>query len=1304
MDVCQEETEYKWFEAARFYEQKLKSEDSSGIVAAESWQKIGFCYDLASRQAKVAEEFKSLRRLGIRAYERAADFYKEDREEYRGKREYCLAIAEYLRSWLAADSLEKIKILDKCREISKKAKVAFKTVGNDLYYGQTANLLLKVLYERVSIAASRWEKNEIYQEAMHNADEAISVLSKLDNKNELLLAFSLASIQSWYAANIEEDEKGRKTLANKSLSYADSAISLSPHVTNPYLLAMSRWAGVYSYLYFKDDIEISMKYANQLSEQASVVKDNYLIGIASFLFGCVADWKAKCEERPDKKKELYDEILEYSKKSIDHLNLVFQDSLIAECYTSFIAQIYFRLASDFSVSLSEKLVYSKKALASGKIGLEYAVRSGIPESVLSSQDILSKVYYYYSNLEPREDHKPELLREALKYRIEYMKTAENTFPANTWISGVGKICAGKIERDLSRIEPTEKAKIASFKDAIASMEDGISSCKNWIATCPVPSSVAKVAGFEDILGETLNEGFILTADSEHLTRANDIYSDAAEDFKKIDLPSRVAESYWKIARNLDNTTSYDLAAKNFENAFAAFKAATQKIRQFNDFYSDYASYMKAWSEIELAKYAHNEENYEGATSHYEKASQLLRKSKSWMYLSLNFHAWSLLEQAEDLSRKENSVEAIEGFEKAIKFLQESKRILGEKIKEIDRTDERNLVTTLVKVSDMRAEFSHGRIAIEEAKVLYKQGDHMGSSEKYDKAAAIFRKISLEDSGQIGKGAEALNYLCQAWRKMMMAEARASPIMFEEAADLFKLAKEHTVKESASFMVLGHSSFCRALEAGIEFEITRSMTMYKEATRHMEAAAGQYLKAGFETTSNYVKAIQHLFDAYAFMESAKREREAEKQMKYYSKAEEVLTVAAEYFEKGYFKDKSVQTWSLLQKVREKRQFALSISEIFNAPAVTSSTASFSAIGSIEENAAGIERFEGSDVQVKVIQQETEIKVGEDVTLVFQIVNVGKEAVSLTRVENLIPLGFRLVSKPDYCQFEYSHLNMKGKRLDPLKIDEMKFTLRSFNKGTIEIKPSIVCLDWIGREKSYDLYPVIFNVSGAVLPGRIPTGCADLDNLLFGGIPETYAVVLSSPSSNERELLVRRFLEVGAKNGQTTFYVTSEVGNIADLIEDYQSNFYVFICNPRADLMLKSLPNVFKLAGVENLTDIDIALIKSFRHLDLARKGPRRLCITILSDVLLQHGTVITRKWLSGVLTDLKSRGFTTLAVVNPEMHPHQEVQAILGLFEGEIRVSEKESDKGLEKVLRIRKLYGQRYLESEMVLSREKLED
>jgi tetratricopeptide (TPR) repeat protein/KaiC/GvpD/RAD55 family RecA-like ATPase len=234
------------------------------------------------------------------------------------------------------------------------------------------------------------------------------------------------------------------------------------------------------------------------------------------------------------------------------------------------------------------------------------------------------------------------------------------------------------------------------------------------------------------------------------------------------------------------------------------------------------------------------------------------------------------------------------------------------------------------------------------------------------------------------------------------------------------------------------------------------------------------------------------------------------------------------------------------------------------------------------------------------------------------------------------------------------------------------------------------------------PVVSEVS-EVLPDYIPTGYEDLDNLLLGGIPPNYAVVLTSPSCDERDLLTKRFLETGAKEGQITFHVISKASAVKNLAERFRSNFYLLICNPQADSMIKSLPNVFKLKGVENLTDINIALSSSFRKLDKSSKGPRRACIEIVSDVLLQHHAVQTRRWLNGLIPELKSKGFTTLAIMDPEMHPPQEVRAVLDLFEGEINIYEKQTRKGLEKFLKIKKMLNQKYLENELHLKKEKLQ-
>jgi KaiC/GvpD/RAD55 family RecA-like ATPase len=225
---------------------------------------------------------------------------------------------------------------------------------------------------------------------------------------------------------------------------------------------------------------------------------------------------------------------------------------------------------------------------------------------------------------------------------------------------------------------------------------------------------------------------------------------------------------------------------------------------------------------------------------------------------------------------------------------------------------------------------------------------------------------------------------------------------------------------------------------------------------------------------------------------------------------------------------------------------------------------------------------------------------------------------------------------------------------------------------------------------------------VLPDRIKTGYEDLDNLLFGGIPQDYAVILEAPSSDERELLIKSFLETGAREGQITFYVTVEASEGKALAERFQSNFYLFVCNPQADTIIQTLPNVFKLKGVENLTDINIALTSAFRKLDTSMRAPRRACIEIISDMLLQHHAVPIRRWLAALIPELKSRGFTTLAVMNPYMHPTQDVQAIQDIFDGEISIYEKEDKTDQKKLLRIKRMVNQRYLDNELIIKKERI--
>jgi KaiC/GvpD/RAD55 family RecA-like ATPase len=310
--------------------------------------------------------------------------------------------------------------------------------------------------------------------------------------------------------------------------------------------------------------------------------------------------------------------------------------------------------------------------------------------------------------------------------------------------------------------------------------------------------------------------------------------------------------------------------------------------------------------------------------------------------------------------------------------------------------------------------------------------------------------------------------------------------------------------------------------------------------------------------------------------------------------------------------------------------------------------------------------------------------------------------------LVPPEFAVTALPVSDNLGNGSVEFGEKNINAFQVVTIKPKLKALKEGMFSLSPEIKYVDEKGTLKTSKPNPVNITVQPAektyeVLPNRVTTGFSELDVLLFGGIPEKFGVVLASPAIEERELLIRRFIKAGINAGEITFHLTVEAASTKVFAEENQANFYLVVCNPQAESIVKSLPNVYKLKGVENLTEIDIALTKAFRTLNPSVKGPRRICVEILSDVLLQHRALATRRWLSALLPTLKAKDFTVLAVVDPQMHPPEEVQAILGLFDGELRVTERETVKGAEKVLRIQKLSGQKYRGGERVLSRQKLE-
>ena len=355
-----------------------------------------------------------------------------------------------------------------------------------------------------------------------------------------------------------------------------------------------------------------------------------------------------------------------------------------------------------------------------------------------------------------------------------------------------------------------------------------------------------------------------------------------------------------------------------------------------------------------------------------------------------------------------------------------------------------------------------------------------------------------------------------------------------------------------------------------------------------------------------------------------------------------------------------------------------------------------------------RLEHAEINPYFMAQR-EIGVGQELSVRLDLVNVGKNYAKLIKVESLIPPGFKVNELPSSYKVHDGSIAIDGIELGPFSVKTIKLSIQAKNAGTFTLSPEVIYIDDLGKTNMCKPQPITVTVrpmlhakigeetvSVPVLPGRVTTGFEDLDVLLLGGIPENYAVVLSGSPSDERAYLIKNFLEAGIKDNEIVFYVTStETEDLLNYLKN--PNFYLFLCNPKPIFEIPDLPNVYKLRSKTDLTNLSISLAKAYRNVDQSKS--KRICVQTVSDVLVDYNTKATRKWISEMITDLSTKGFTMLAVMDPRMHPSDQANAIINLFDGEISIIQSSDPFDCKKSILVKKLKNQEYIKKPICLTK-----
>jgi uncharacterized repeat protein (TIGR01451 family) len=218
-----------------------------------------------------------------------------------------------------------------------------------------------------------------------------------------------------------------------------------------------------------------------------------------------------------------------------------------------------------------------------------------------------------------------------------------------------------------------------------------------------------------------------------------------------------------------------------------------------------------------------------------------------------------------------------------------------------------------------------------------------------------------------------------------------------------------------------------------------------------------------------------------MDKAQKEADPEKKTRLYALADRILQTSAGSFMKAEHPEKREQVLRLIEKVKEEQELALSLSDVLHTPSIVSATTAFASPTPTQEEAVGSERFEHADIQANLIIRQKELKIGESLHLEIELVNAGKAPALLIKVNEVIPEGFELVEKPENYRVEDSYLNLKGKRLDALKTEDVKLILKPNVQGVFPLKPKVLYLDENGKYKSHEPEPVTITVKELGIKG-------------------------------------------------------------------------------------------------------------------------------------------------------------------------------------------------------------------------------
>jgi hypothetical protein len=1071
----EQEKEYDWIGAAESFQSALEMlpEDDSFSVGRIQ-EALAYALFRCAMQAEHVEEFKARLNETERQYERARQSLDKAASLASSPLMHrCEAMIACLRFWRAQDAATKRRNVGDAWTLAKKAIDGFER--NEVSeLAKTYNETFPSVFHSIFLSENQEFRVSTLREAIEYGEKVVRVLSDTEHRDELARALvyvaeSLVSLNACSAVSSDEYDCNH----NKAADSWRRAVALSEEAALVAKASADLVNGLGEILWndFEDIAKRQLEYVRK-------TRDRYASGITLGILAFYYYYDSYSKETPEDTRARLDEALRYVEEATKEFGRI---GCVDPSYQGFWVSSptkwwYYYDMSLLETDLQAKHGLNKELLKFIQVELKSAEESGYSDAILSSLHHLSLTLTKLGGTETDRMEKARVLGEAVSNGKEEVRLGDILMPGDLWSRCLKYFSLGTAEMGFAEVTDNPESRKASIDSSVLHMREGLNLVASRLSLRSYweivdESSLMILSDLWRDYGRALRKKYALTNDREALVTSVTAFQKAAEFDEKAGQPSRVAESLWEVAQTYDDLGEYLKASERFGEASQQYGRAAERIKSLSLLYKDQSLYMQAWSEIDKARYHHARQEPSAAKEHYETAAEHHHATEKWNFLSANYSAWAQFENAEDLSQRESCRESIQAFRRAAELFKDSKRSMQELAVRIDSSAEKQMVEKLIDAADHREDFCKARIILEEARQLDKEGDLVSASEKYGLAAEAFAKIKQGIAAeQERREIELIVTLSMAWMAMAKAEAESLPELFEEAAHLFDKAKDIGPGSRAKNLCIGHSRLCMALASGARYADSGNAALHAAAAQNLESAAKYYLKADQKSAAEYAKASKLLFDGYVYMNKASSEENERTKAKLYSMAEKVLQASVSSYDKASQPGRKEQVLKLLTKVKEDRELAMSLAEVFLAPDIVSAAMAFSSPTPAYETAVGLDRFEHADIHAMLTAKPRELLVGQEIIIEFELVNAGRGTAQLMRIEEAAPKGFAVAQEPEKYRMDDSYVNMKGRRLDSLKTEDVRLVLRPAVKGNFKLKPRIVYLDESGAHRSCEPTPV------------------------------------------------------------------------------------------------------------------------------------------------------------------------------------------------------------------------------------------